>query len=84
MAKRAALEMLLLKRKSRARTRLKTMLLETSTARRNPHLMTERSRQTRFVRMRAGRDILPTNSPSPRASLESKTVEAPAAQPSPT
>ena len=76
MAKSAAREMLLLKRKSRASTRLKTMLFETRTARRNPHLMTERSRLTRFVRMRAGREILPTKSPRPRASFELKIVEA--------
>ena len=84
MAKRAALEMLLLKRKSSVRTRPKTMLLETRTETRKPHLMTERSRATKLVRMSAGREILPTKSPRPRASRELNTDEDPAAQPSPT
>ena len=68
MANIEARWMSLFKEKSRRRMRPKMMLLEASMATRKLHLILERSRVIRLIRMSAGNEILPTNLPRPLAS----------------
>ena len=81
IAKIDALEGFLLRTTSRIMIREKMAVLATSMASRKLHLMEERSRVARLVKIRAGRENLPTKTPIPFDSFAPKRPSAPAAQP---
>ena len=71
-------------RKSSRRTEMKMMLLYRRMERRKLHLILDKLRLTRLMKMRAGKENLPTNMPSPLDSLGPNILSDPASHPRPT
>ena len=84
IAKIEARDASLLRATSRIITKEKMAVLAISMDNKKLHLMAERSRVARLVKIRAGRENFPTKTPIPLDSLVPKTPRAPAAQPRPT